>query len=183
MENAFAWLNSIFQYFGQFVPKFFLVKWTEKAVKFVRGKPPKVVDPGLHVYWSLTTNVEKTEIVWRWDEFNATTLTTLDGHPFSIGYTMCWRIVDIIKAYTECDNIFDTIGEQAELPLAQIVHAHTRQQIREMMAIPLGKRGSLDGQLTRKVRREVKRFGVEVDYCRVHFDAPSRVFKLLQEEK
>lgn len=183
MENAFTWLNRIFDYLGQFVPKFLLVKCTQRAVKFVRGKPPKLIMPGLHIYWPLTTNVEKDEIVWRWDEFNPTTLTTLDRQPLSIGYTMCWRIVDMIRAYTECDILFDSLGEQAELPLAQIIHAKKYEEVRDMMAIPLGKRGSLDGLLTRKVRREVKRFGVEVDYCRVHFDAPSRVFKLLQEEK
>jgi regulator of protease activity HflC (stomatin/prohibitin superfamily) len=183
MENAFAWLNAIFQYFGQFVPQFFLVKWTERGVRYRRGNFPKEILPGLHWFWPLTTHVEKAEIVWRWDEFNATTLTTLDGKPLSIGYTMSWRIADIVKAHTETDANFQTLGEMAELPLAQIVHTKTYDQLRAMLSLPLGKRNSLDGLLTRRVRREVKRFGVEVGYCRVGFDSPTRVIKLLQEEK
>lgn len=183
MENAFAWLNAIFSYFGQFVPQFFLVKWTERGVRYCRGKFPTEVLPGLHARWPVTTQVEVTEIVWRWDEFNATTLTTLDGKSLSIGYTMSWRITDIVKAHTETDAILQTIGEMAELPLAHIVHAKTYAQLRAMLAIPLGKRNSLDGLLTRRVRHEVKRFGVEVGYCRVGFDSPTRVIKLLQEEK
>lgn len=184
MENAFAWLNAIFQYFGQFIPQFFLVNWTERGVRYRRGKFPTEIKPGLHWYWPLTTHVEKTEVVWSLQEFNPTTLTTKDGYSLSIGYTMMYRIVDVVTTHTSTDNFIDSLAELAELPLADIVHAHTKDQLRELAARKRGaQRSELDRALTLRARRECAFLGVEIKYCRIHFDAMTRVLKLLQEEK
>ena len=184
MENAFAWLNAIFQYFGKFVPQPFIVKWTERGVRYRRGQFPKEVKPGFHWYWPLTSHVEKAEVVWSPQEFKPTTLTTRDGKSLSVGYTMMYKITDIVATHTSTDNFLDSLGELAELPLADIVHSHTHEELREMMVLKPGQRRSkLNRELTTRARREVAWLGIYIKYCRVHFDAPTRVIKLLQEQQ
>jgi len=184
MENAFAWLNAIFQYLGRFIPQFFLVKWTDRGVRYRRGKFPVEVAPGLRWYWPLTTHVEMAEVVWSVQEFTPTVLTTKDGKSISIGYSMLYRIVDVVKTHTSTDNFMESLGELAELPLADIVHSHTAEELRSMMELKPGARQSkLNRMLTKRARREVGWLGIEIKYCRIHLDAQTRVIKLLQEER
>jgi regulator of protease activity HflC (stomatin/prohibitin superfamily) len=183
VESAFAWLNAIFNYFGQFVPKFYHVKWTERAVRYRRGNFPTEVGPGVRWYFPLTSHVEKAEVVWSVQEFKPTTLTTRDNHTMSVGYTMMYRVTDIVTTHTSTDNFLNSLGELAELPLADIWHSHQRDELREMAALkPGARRSELDRMLTRRARALCSFLGVRIKYCRVNFDANARVIKLLQED-
>jgi hypothetical protein len=142
------------------------------------------VKPGVRWYWPPTTHVEKAEVVWSYYESSPTLLTTSDGYTIGIGQTIKYRITDIVKTHTSTDDFIGSLAELGDLPLAEIIASHTRQDIRNMAVKPRGKRSSmLNRVLTRVTRRECEFLGVEIAYCRVHFDANARVIKLLQEEK
>src|SRR4030067_794893 len=58
MESAFAWLNQLFQAIYQLFPRILIVRATHGGIAWVRGKHVKLLVPGLHIYWPLTTDVE-----------------------------------------------------------------------------------------------------------------------------
>lgn len=79
MESAFAWLNKLFDYLWQFVPRLYLVIWTCRSVKYRRGKMPFLEKPGVHWYWPVTTMVKIINIMVRAQEFLPTAYTTRDS--------------------------------------------------------------------------------------------------------
>lgn len=182
MENAFEWLNKIFQYIWQFVPKPYLVIWTQRGVRYRRGNKPVLVKPGFRWYWPLTTQVRIHDVVLQAEEFHPTVYTTRDGKAFAIGYSMVFTLEDPVLADSATDNFLQTIGELAESVLSPIVASHTFAEILSMIS-KSPKRGSLDAMLSRKARKMCLPFGVRVSYCRCHTFAPTRVFTLQQNQR
>ncbi len=58
MESAFAWLSQLIETLYKFVPHILIIRATHGGVKWVRGKRIRLLSPGLHFYWPLTTEVE-----------------------------------------------------------------------------------------------------------------------------
>ncbi|OGN05929.1 MAG: hypothetical protein A2746_02415 [Candidatus Yanofskybacteria bacterium RIFCSPHIGHO2_01_FULL_44_22] len=182
MDGAFEWLNKIFQYFWQFVPRPYLITWVNRGVRYRRGKPPILVKPGVRWYWPLTTEVKVINVTLQAQEFHATVYTTRDGKSFSLGYTLVFTVSDPVIADSSTDNYVQTIGELAESILSPIVASHTFLELLEMIA-KSPRRGSLDAILSRKTRTAMKTYGINVTYCRVNTFSVTCVLDLHQDQR
>lgn len=182
MEGAFAWLDRLFSYLGQFVPRPYLVSWTHRGVRYRRGGKPVLVEPGFRWYWPLTTSVTTINITLAADEFQAHVYTTKDGKPVVLAFTMVYWVHDPVLAHSTCDDYRQTIGELGESVLSPIVASQTFQQLLDGLALDKDRKG-LNALFTKAARIMVRQFGIKVKYCRVHTFAGSRVLKLFQEGK
>lgn len=182
MNGALEWLNKIFEYLGHFIPRLYLVTWVNRGVRYRRNKPPVLVQPGVRWYWPLTTEVKIINITLQAQEFNPTVYTTRDGKSFSLGFTLMFNVNDPVMADSSTDNYAQTIGELAESILSPVVASHTFSELLEMIA-KSPRQGSLDAILSRKSRILMKKFGVNVSYCRVNTFSPTHVLDLHQRQQ
>jgi regulator of protease activity HflC (stomatin/prohibitin superfamily) len=181
MEHAFQFLDKLFEYVWQFVPRPYLVIWTHRAVRFRRGKEAVLIGPGVRWYWPLTTFVRVINVTLEADEFKPHVYTTKDAKSVSVAYTMVYWVHDPVRAATSSDNYEQTIAELGESVLSPIVATKTFQELLEMLGKDAHHHG-LNALFTKKARVMCKQFGVRVKYCRVHTFSIARVIKLFQEE-
>lgn len=180
MENAFAWLNKIFEYLGQFVPRPYLIISTHRAVRYRRGKAPVLVNPGLRWYFPLTTMVKVINVMLRADEFRPHAYTTRDGKSVVLAYTMVYWVEDPVLADSSCDDYLQTIGELGEAVLSPVVASRTFQELLDELAKDRNHEG-LNATFTSEAQQVISEFGVTVKYCRVHTFSMVRVLKLFQD--
>jgi regulator of protease activity HflC (stomatin/prohibitin superfamily) len=174
MSSFFPWLDKIFEYIWQFVPKPYLVIWTHRAVRYRRGGKPVLVMPGVRWYWPLTTLVKVINITWRAEEFKSKSIMTKDGITVACGYTMVYRVKNPVRADSSVDDYQQTIGEIGEAYLRPIIGGHTFDELKEMNSRTSDELGSLDLALMRNLPKDVRKYGIQVSYCRVHTIARAR---------
>ena len=173
MGAAFEWINNIASWFGQFVPRMQIIESTHNGVKFVGGNKPKVLGPGLHIYWPLTTIVHTMPVVRQTYNVISQVLVTKDGKSVSIGVVLVYKIDDVMKAIAES---YDHVNTMSDITMCGVVGAVTSRTLEEMIAQIEDK---VESDLTKVTRRELKPFGIYVDRCAVTDFSPCRCIKLL----
>ena len=65
MTGAFGWLNSLLTTFGKLFPRIVLIRLTHRGVLFQRSGSIRVLQPGLRIYWPVTTHIRQIPIITR----------------------------------------------------------------------------------------------------------------------
>jgi len=178
MEGAFAWLSQLIETFYKFVPHILIVRATHGGVKWVRGKNIKPLDPGLHFYWPLTTEVEVIVTARQTLAIPDQVLTTKDGRKVVVKTLVVYKIRDVVHAIGKLNWDVDvTINDMTQAAVAHVVATHTHDEVMQGIADE-----TLTTTLTRAVRKELRQFGVHVTRCKLVDFAESRVLKLMMNQ-
>jgi regulator of protease activity HflC (stomatin/prohibitin superfamily) len=180
-------LDSILSVFGEFIqlifswlPRPFLVNVTERAVLFRRGQDPILKGPGFRWHTPLFSDYEMYSILKDAAEFEPVVLPTKDGKPVAIGFCIVWHLEheDVITAATTTDDLEAMIGEIGESLLPPLILGYTLDELLERVR---GDRGmkTVNKSLSEEAQALLTPFGVTVDYARINFLSPTRVFKLI----
>ncbi len=163
MESAFAWLNQLVQTFYRFLPHILIVRATHGGVKWVWGKKVKPLNPGLHVYWPLTTEVEVLVTARQTLAIPDQVMVTKDGKKVVVKTLVVYKIPDPVRAIGklnwDCDT---TINDLTQSAVVRVVATHDYDEI--MAGI---RDESLTKTLTKETRRELRQFGVHVTRCKL----------------
>lgn len=182
--ELFQLIAAFLQHLASWIPRPFLVNVTERAVRFRMGMEPRVVEPGLHLQVPLFSTVEYYSLLKDAYEFAPTVLVTKDLRVVSVGFVIVWHIKaeDVISAATTVDDLSRMIGEVGESLLPPLLLAHTFDELVDRVR---GGRGlkPFNYFLTETADDLLTQYGVTVDYARINFLAPSRVFKLIGSER
>jgi regulator of protease activity HflC (stomatin/prohibitin superfamily) len=175
MDAAFAWLNQLIQAFYQLFPRIVIVRATHGGVKWVRGKNIKPLEPGLHVYWPLTTDIEVIVTARQTLAVPDQVLATSDGKKVVVKTLVVYRVSDVVQAIGklnwDCDT---TINDLTQAAVVRVIATHTYDEIMRGIADE-----TLTKTLTHEVRKELRQFGVYVTRCRLVDFAECKVFKLM----
>lgn len=173
MESAFAWLGAIFEWFGQWIPRWKIINANMGGVKFVKGANIVRLDPGIHFYWPVTTNIDTYPTARQTIKLTDQTLTTADNRTISVTGMVTYRIFDVVaiigKTY-DADNTIAEVGQSAvihvlsSLSWAEIQHKHHS--------------GELSRLLKRSVKRALRSYGVGVMKATLVDLAVCRVLKV-----
>ena len=172
MDSAFAWVGEIAGWIGQFVPTWTLVRATEGAVKFLPGGETKVLGPGIHWYWPVTTEVETAPVVRQVLDTQPQTIMTQDHEPVYVAGLVVYTIVDLHKFMVE--------NYDAEDNLDDLVQTAIRKTIvnRDFLTIQKA-RADVDNRLTSDVQKVLMDFGIEVEAARITDFSRARVTNMV----
>lgn len=174
MNEALAWVGHLAEWFGQFFPRWVIVKITHRYVKFVRGYRVVELKPGLHFWWPVTTVIDSFPVVRQTDNLPSQTLMTTDGKVVTISGLVIYEVADIVKAFTMCFGLVLTIrdislaaihGICADMTLDELHTAH--------------RKGTLDTRLRNETRKQLEEFGVRVLKVQLTDLATARVYRLV----
>lgn len=173
MDAALGWIGELVRAMASVVPRLVLVRKTEQAVKFVRGNA-KVVGPGLHVWWPVTTEVDVQPVVRQVMELPPQTLLTTDGVSVAVGGVVIYSITNLYAYLVENYDASESLNEAAQAGIRNAVVSMSLEDLQET-------RVKLDKKLTRAVGRAVQDFGVDVEAARLTTLAPANVLSLVGE--
>jgi regulator of protease activity HflC (stomatin/prohibitin superfamily) len=171
VEAAFAWLGDLARWLSAWVPRLVHVKATDKGVKFVRAAT-KLLEPGLHVWWPITTEIMTHPVVRQVVNLPNQTLLTKDGKVVVASGVVVYTISDLHRFLVEN---YDAEASIAELGLAGIRRAVTQRKFDDLR----NGRADTDNRLTEECQRLLDDLGVKVEYARLTDFAPVRAFALL----
>ena len=171
MEGAFAWIGSIAEWVGQFVPALVHVQSNYAGVKFVRSKT-KVLQPGIHVYWPVTSSVLQYPTARQTLNLPAQFLLTADERVIMASVTVVFTIDDIEKAIVDTWDFNDTIRDVAQGAAKLAV---CKRQFAELVKDT----AKVDNELAKKIRSAVKPYGVAVENAFLTDFAPARVHRIV----
>ena len=178
MESAFAWLNQLIETFYRFFPHILIVRATHGGVKWVWGSKLKTLNPGLHVYWPLTTEVEVIVTARQTLAIPDQVLATKDGKKVVVKTLVVYKIRDVEHAIGRVNwDVDTTINDLTQSAVVQVVATHTYAEIMQAIADE-----SMTTTLTKAVRKELRQFGVHVVRSKLVDFAECKVFKLMTSQ-
>lgn len=168
--TGLEWIGELARAVGAWVPRLIHIQVNESGIKFVRDRA-QVLPPGLHVYWPLTTNVERAVTARCILDLDTQVLVTSDGITVMAGGVVAYRVVDVRKFLVDNFDADENIGEVCELALRRTI-------ITQKLADLQTGRAPIDNKLTGEVQKLMLPFGVEVEYVRLGDLAPAQVLYL-----
>lgn len=164
------WFTQLLQTFATIFPRLVHIKSTDKGVCFKREKVFKL-EPGIHWYWPLWSEVFIQPVVRQTRQLPAQTLTTKDGISVTISVTIRFEINDVIAAYGNTFDFLDTIQDVAQGEVTNIVRSTVYQDFFNE---------NLDILLSRKIRGRLKPFGVALKKAFIAEFSPCYPIRLWQ---
>lgn len=171
MEAAFAWIGKLADFVGSLLPRLLIVKSTHRGVKYVFGSQLVALDPGVHVYWPIVTEIEVCAVVRQVLNLKSQILETKDGHTVVAGGLVVYEINDAQTFLADNENSFETIDDVATAAIRKVVISSTLDELREG-------RAKLDNRLSRETQKLLRVFGVSVEYARLTDFARVRAYHL-----
>jgi regulator of protease activity HflC (stomatin/prohibitin superfamily) len=176
LSALLGWLGDFVQWVFNWVPRYVLVYYNERAVKYVRGKDPVVLEPGIRWYVAATTLVVKHTTQRCTLQVATTSLETKDGQAVQIGLVLTYHIKDVYVFEVENDDPEENMAVVAEGSLRDIVLEHSWEDLAQR-----ADEGSrFEGKLKNRLEKALQKFGVEVETARptdqIRLDRSFRLF-------
>jgi len=176
MEALFAPFEAVWDFLvWLLVPKRALVLYTEAGVKFKHGRFERV-DPGMHWYWEVTTEILTTETTWRVSRLPKQTLTTKDGQTVVAGGLLVWRVEDVAKFLTEIEDGDSAVEDVGLTGIRKVVVNQPLDKLQSTF------RDVVDNALKNEIEEALSDYGVKVDIARLTDFAPARVLNLVHSQ-
>jgi len=160
MENAFAWIGKIAEFLGSLFPRITVIMSSHRGVKYVWGSKVVLLEPGVHVYWPIVTQLETVAVVRQVLDLKSQILETKDGVTVVASGIVVYDIDDAETFLADNENAFESISEVAMSAIRKVVVNCDLEELREG-------RARLDSRLTRETQKLLRAFGVHVEYARL----------------
>ncbi len=166
IEILAQWLQVI----TDFIPRMSIMPATHLGVKYKYGKNVSEIKPGMYFYWPLVTDVYNLAVKRQTVNVPTQTIYAACGQSISAGCVVVFEITDIIKALYETWEIDETITDEAEALLAQVI---VKIESIDTDITELNK------DLTREMRKRLSQYGVTVKRANIRDFAPSKVYRII----
>lgn len=158
---------------GHLFPRIKHVEKNQACVFFTRGKA-KAVGPGLHLYWPVWSRPMVQTAARQTFSLQTQTLCTSDGKGVTARAQVILIIADPILAFVETSSIEEAVVDMAMSGVKAVISKTSLQDL-------ISKSRAVDAALSRRVRAELKPFGVDVIRCFLSDFAPAKVICLVQD--
>lgn len=150
-------LNDFFAWIVNWFPHISLMQVNYGGIKFLPGGKTEVIEPGMYVYWPVTTTIEEISIRRRGVSI-IQRLTTKDNVRVLVETSVIFLVNDVYLAIVETFDFDDTILEMAQEAVIAPVQSRDFVEVVNSMTDE-----TMRKQLTPKVRTALKQFGVYVE--------------------
>ena len=172
--GAFEWLSKLMEALGKFIPRLVIVRYTHAGVKFKWGSEVIVMEPGLHMYFPLTTDVEIMPVARQTIKPKGTqSLLSKDGTQVSIGLVVKYSIENIRAALAENWDVEDTIKDVVSTAATQVITTQDFDFIHKNLV------SVIQPQITKSVTQELAEHGVKVKSIGITDFTSNKVYKIL----
>lgn len=154
--GAFDWIGELVDWLVSLIPHLEICRANHAGVKFVKGKKPVIIKPGLFLYWPVVTEIELLPTARQTMNLESQTLTTKDDKIVTISAVVIYHIDDVVKAIVDTWDIEDTISDVALKANVEAITGRTFAQARKELT------GKVEKDITQMCRRELKPFGIKV---------------------
>lgn len=144
----------------------------EKAVLLRNGKFKKVLDPGFHVKLPVFDEVIQQHVVVTTLSLSPQSLYTKDKQNIVVKGVIKYRISDVQTFLLEVYDAQDALADMTQSIIKNIIISLSLDQCIDP---------EIDNILTKKVRVEAKKWGVEVQQVTLTDIAPIRSFRLIND--
>jgi regulator of protease activity HflC (stomatin/prohibitin superfamily) len=175
MESALAWIGQIVNWLGAFIPRWVIMDTTEGGVKFVCGKKPAALGPGIHWYWPLVTTLVMYPTARQADNLRTQTLVTTDDKVVVVGGMIVYEVADVLTLLSTSHSAATTIKDLALTALHDVCCRMSWEELKAEQ-----RKGTLDTKLRHAAQSVLRSYGVTVLKVMLTDLAPTRVIKLLQ---
>ena len=155
----------------QIVP-FVIVRDYEEAVLLRFGRFNKLLKPGLHLKLPFFDEVIEQHIAITTLSLDAQSLYTKDKQNIVVKAVVKYKIADVKTFLLEVYDAQDAISDMSQSIIKNVIMSMTMEGCTDM---------ELDNTLTKKVRVEARKWGVEVQQVTLTDLAPIRSFRLIND--
>ncbi len=166
LELLAQWLNAL----TSFIPRIGIMRASHGGIKYKHGSEVIEIKPGIYWYWPLVSYVDDFAIKRQTVNVPTQTIYAACGVSISAGCVVVFEITDIIKALYNTYEIEDTITDEAEALLAQVI---CKIESIDTNIIELNK------TLTLEMRKRLSPYGVSVKRANIRDFAPSEVYRII----
>lgn len=172
--GAFDWISNIVAWFGQWIPRWQIVRTTHGMVKFIWGKKVQTLGPGWHVYWPFSTDIVIYPTARQAVNLANQTISTKDGKTAMVGGMLVYEVHDLEALIAHTFDPDDTVKDIAAAALHDACCTKTWDELQE------GQRsGRLDTELRNEMKKGLAKYGVTVLRTTLTELALCRVLKLV----
>lgn len=164
-------IELISHWWAQLVP-FAIVRDYEEAVLLRFGKFNKLLKPGIHVKLPFFDEVLEQHIAVTTLSLAAQSLYTKDNNNIVVKAVVKYKIADVKTFLLEVYDAQDAIADMSQSIIKNVIMS---------MTLPECTDSDLDNSLTKKVRVEARKWGVEVQQVTLTDLAPIRSFRLIND--
>lgn len=176
LDSAFAWLQSITDWLGRFIPRWVVVSTTEGAVKYVGGDRVVVCGPGIHWYWPARTEWQDYPTAMQTDRLETQTMETADGVTFLVSGTLSYTVDDLGKLLPVVHNAATLAVDMAMAAVHDVCCDMTWQTLREEQRHA----SKLKTKLRNSAQAQLEPYGIRVVKLQLNSMARCRVLKVSQ---
>lgn len=166
------WLNQMFEALSKCLPRIQRIRTTDRGVKWPRCKEPIILQPGIHYWWPLVSELEMVTVVRQTTFLHPQTLTLRDGTTVTVRAVVVHSIEDPLLAYTKSWDISDTIVDLASTSISGVVSCLTRAELQNQVFI--NTLISVDAEAL------LSGFGVKIHFVKLTEASVCRSIRLLQ---
>jgi len=149
-----------------------IIRDYEEAVLLRFGKFKAVLKPGMHVKIPLFDEVIDQHVVVTTLSLDAQSLYTLDKQNIVVKGLIKYKIADVKTFLLEVYDAQDALSDMSQSIIKNIIMSMTLEECTDQ---------ELDNTLTKKVRVEARKWGVEVQQVTLTDLAPIRSFRLIND--
>lgn len=164
-------IDVILTFLDQLLP-ITVINQTDKGVRLRFGKFKQVLEPDWHYKIPFVDEIVKHTVLWTTLSLPSQSLTTKDGKDIVVKGVIKYRIDDIETFLLEVWDAVDAISDMAQGIIFDIVKEKTWDELQTLDLKPL---------ITRKVRNEAKRWGIEVETVTLSDLAKIKSIRLLND--
>lgn len=175
VESAFAWIQSIVEWFGRFIPRREILDTTVGAIKYHKGDEPIYCGPGIHWYWPWRSTWVIYPMVRQVDRLETQTMETTDGRAFLVGGIITYKVEDLLALMTTTHSPQAAVIELSASALHDVCCEYTWDELQQAQ-----RKGTLKTALRNEAQKQLKEFGVVVLKMQLTNLARCRVYKISQ---
>ena len=164
-------IEIISHFWLQIIPVF-IVRDYEEAVLLRFGKFKKLIKPGLHFKFPFIDEVIEQHMVVTTLSLDAQSLYTKDKQNIVVKGLIKYRIADVKTFLLEVYDAQDALSDMSQSIIKNVIMSMTLEECTD---------SELDNTLTKKVRVEARKWGVEVQQVTLTDLAPIRSFRLIND--
>ena len=164
-------IDVLLEWWGQIIP-FHIIRDYEAAVLLRFGRFKKVIGPGLHFKIPFFDEVIDQHIVTTTLSLDAQSLYTKDKQNIVVKGVIKYKIGDVKIFLLEVWDAQDALSDMASSIIKNVIMSMTLEECTD---------SEIDNTLTKKVRVEAKKWGVEVQQVTLTDLAPIRSFRLIND--
>jgi len=151
LSTILSWIESAYD----IIKPCYVLNEYEGAVVLRFGKKKSVPEPGFHWKWPIVDELLTCHIATETISVESQSLTTSDDKNIIVSGVVKCSVVDPAVYLIKVKDVSNAISDIAQGEIKQCIMARTWDQCRKP---------DLDNEITIKVRREAKKWGIQVEF-------------------